>query len=305
MSAEYCPVNDEALALRQELLNAVASDLTRSAGNGWERIDAAFVLIGERVFTRVVAVSGSGKTPVASLPDSLVPMLGRLKSVMYVPGRGTWITLVCTVLSDGAFETGFDDRERPAVGEEMNRALAAELESYPRDRLPSWMSSGLEAHSRDLRYPWMVAELADVLPGMPFGSERRSAHRPGASAEYGPSDLYKPKIDRKTAAHLAEDFVPEEPGIEYFSVTYQYASEGSPVIIFLELDEDRLECRKIEIFPNGCIDTASITSEGAYTTLRDDPWPVTSELLEDGHVLTVSRIPPKHFQTEWLTVDGF
>ncbi|MFC6011384.1 DUF6881 domain-containing protein [Nocardia lasii] len=293
MSTDDRTSGDQAIILQQTLLRNIADDLVSSAHGGWHRIDAEFALVGERAFLRVIFDSGEGDFPAPIIPARLPNSVRELKDVMYIPGRGSWLTMRCSVLADRSFESSFGYDERPEVGEEIFRDLVKELELYPRTLVPEWIAE----------------ELGDDLPNVDADTADRRhpeyADRPGKDAELGPSDLYKPVMDRAIASRLAVSFVPEEPGIEYFSIVRKYVSERDPVMVFLELGEGRLEYRKVEVFPNGCVDSASLTSEGEYTLSHEDPWPSTSELLRDERIVSIAQISPEQFQTEWLIVYGF
>ncbi|MFI1238688.1 DUF6881 domain-containing protein [Nocardia salmonicida] len=283
---------DSAIVVQQGLLQDIVENLVYSTQDEWHRIDAVFVLVGDRSFFRVSFDSGCAEFSTPSLPAELPGSVRQLKDVMYVAGRGSWLTLYCSVSADGSFETSFVYDERPDVGEEIFRDLVKELELYPRNTVPGWIA----------------AELGDDLPTVNADAfDRRHPHyaqRPRMDSELGPSDLYRPEMDRASASRLARGFVPEESGIEYFSITRKYVSERDPVMVFLELGDDRLEYRKIEVFPNGCVDSATLTSEGEYTLSRDEPWPSTSELLQEEATIAVTEITPEEFQTEWLIVYG-
>ncbi|MEV0076175.1 hypothetical protein AB0H58_07155 [Nocardia neocaledoniensis] len=292
MSTSDRPLGDSVIVLQQALLQDIAADLIGSTQEEWHRIDAAFVMVGDRAFFRLRFDAGDGEFSAPSIPARLPDSLRQLKELMYVPGRGAWLTLYCSVLADGSFETSFGYDERPEVGEDIYRDLVKELELYPRTTVPEWIT----------------LELGDDLPSAYTsdfdGQDTRGASRVRVDSGLGPSDLYRPQMDRTSAVRLAEGFVPEEPDIEYFSVAQRYVSERDPVMVFLELGDGRIEYRKVEVFPNGCLDSASITSEGEYTSSNEDPWPATSELLQKEGIIAVAQIAPEQFEAEWLIANG-
>ncbi|MGW6423508.1 DUF6881 domain-containing protein [Nocardia sp. NPDC055053] len=283
---------DSAIILQQELLNDIAHDLMYCASNEWARLDATIVLIGDRAFLHLGFHSGMGEGSSPSIPVSLPVSARRLKEVMYVPGRGTWITLRISIESDGSIESVFEYDERPDLGEEIFRDLFRELDIYPRTLVPEWM----------------VSELGDDLPSVGpvdvLDSDSQDVPSAGMNSALGPSDLYKPEMERDSALLLAQDFVPEEAGLVYFRIVRNYESERDPVKVFLELDDERYEYRKVEVFPNGCVDSAMITCSGEYTQALDDPWPSISELELDGRIIAIDSISPIEFQTEWLIANG-
>jgi hypothetical protein len=73
---------------------------------------------------------------------------------------------------------------------------------------------------------------------------------------------------------------------------HQYATE--PVLLISELDDDRYEVRKVEVFADGRMGFASASQSGRETVLGEKPIPPISEIAAD-----------PQFRVEEVDADGF
>ncbi|MEL6718922.1 MAG: hypothetical protein AAFO82_22640 [Bacteroidota bacterium] len=61
--------------------------------------------------------------------------------------------------------------------------------------------------------------------------------------------------------------------MEYIKIKWEHSYECEPTLIYSELDSDRYEIRKIEIYPNGDIGYASEYINTKETSLGEEPFP--------------------------------
>ncbi|MEV0711668.1 DUF6881 domain-containing protein [Nocardia aurea] len=274
--------------LRQQfLLDQVMAEVAERAPDGWVRIEAIVVLLGQirRIEYEIFTADGPYDGPPLSLFPATAP---ELRDAMYVEGRGTWFSLALTMWSSGEVSTSFDFDNRPPSRASLGYVVRDDLEMYPRDVLPQWM----------------VDELAQI--GTEDDDDRERSVRPSfagaeteAVLEAGP-----PMMERESAREMARGFVPEEPDMSYVKVTRAVGGIADPIVIFSELDEDRYECRKVEIFGNGLLDFAGEGMEGAATWLAGAPLPPVEELVLLPKVVGAESISPEEFQVEWLVATG-
>jgi hypothetical protein len=77
---------------------------------------------------------------------------------------------------------------------------------------------------------------------------------------------------------IQPDFV---DNMEYISVFWKHESNGDPVRLVSELDDERYERRKLEFFRDGTVGVASTEREDARTMLGIAPVPPLAQINED------------------------
>lgn len=288
MSESRDRIPAEGLLRQQLLLDRVLTEIADRAPKGWVRIEAVLVLLGQIRHIEFEISTADG--PFDGPPPSLFPPTApELRDVMYVEGRGTWFSLSLTLWSSGEASTAFDYDNRPSLRASLGHVVRDDLEMYPRDVLPQWM----------------VDELAGIDEEDRIFRER--AARPGFEGSDDAEDVLEasePCMDRHTAREMARGYVPEEPGWSYIKITYAERGARDPVMVFAELDEDRYEFRKVEIFANGLLGFADYSFYTPTTATSDDPLPSMEELAKLPEVVEAELISPEEFQEEWLVASG-
>lgn len=69
--------------------------------------------------------------------------------------------------------------------------------------------------------------------------------------------------------------------MKYISVKWKHSLQEEPVCILVELDDDRREVRKIEVFPDGRFGFADAHSEIGGTRFGTEKIPALSEIASD------------------------
>jgi hypothetical protein len=90
--------------------------------------------------------------------------------------------------------------------------------------------------------------------------------------------------------------------MKYMLVKWTHHYDDMPVLIYSELDEDRYETRKVEIFHDGRKGYASEIEEFGSTGLSETEIPLISEIAEDP-VLEPKEITQDEFEKVWLERD--
>jgi hypothetical protein len=83
----------------------------------------------------------------------------------------------------------------------------------------------------------------------------------------------------------------------YFVATWRHAFPDDPVTIYTELDDDRLETRKVEVFRDGSVGWADTTAE-SRSRLSESPVPTVSEIAADPQ-FSPREIPVEEFEEAW------
>lgn len=89
----------------------------------------------------------------------------------------------------------------------------------------------------------------------------------------------------------------------YIRVRWRHSSPDDPVDLWSELDADREEFRKVEIWPDGRVGYASNAGEVAGTRLGELPVPPLSEINLDPQ-FQAEAITKAHFETRWIDAIG-
>ncbi|MEH6413900.1 DUF6881 domain-containing protein [Pseudomonas sp. CGJS7] len=84
----------------------------------------------------------------------------------------------------------------------------------------------------------------------------------------------------------------------YLKVQWHHNIAMEPVLLLSELDNERYELRKIEIFADGRLGFASEQSSTMGTTLSESPLPEAEEIAKDAQ-FTVLPLSASEFETTW------
>ncbi len=85
----------------------------------------------------------------------------------------------------------------------------------------------------------------------------------------------------------------------YIYSKWNNSPAGSPVEFYSELDPNRYETRKIEVFANGHLGFASVIKATEGTRLGITPVPQISEIRSQ-HEFDIKEIRKKDFEAKWL-----
>lgn len=221
---------------QQILFRELVEELSTQAPLGWATMNLVFIAAGRSlqyeieldidVFPEVY-------------PDAKVMAL---REAMYRPGRGTWFTMHLTLTALGEVATTFDYEERPH-GPSLGWALEDDLQLYPRDTIPDWIAEAL-------------AELADLHTRAT--DTLTNAHADASTPPPLPRhDTSSPEFQAALKA-----FHPEEPDMVYAKISRRQHSDHAPAVAFVEVDADGTENRRVELFPDGSAETASLYFDG-------------------------------------------
>jgi hypothetical protein len=87
--------------------------------------------------------------------------------------------------------------------------------------------------------------------------------------------------------------------MDYLKVRWVHDSSDDPVLLMSELDEDRYEVRKVEVFSDGRMGFASAVQSGGETQLGEKPVPPASVIAEDPRFV-VQPLDAQDFERAWL-----
>lgn len=142
------------------LIDRIADGLRQVVAPGWRRLEAWFAMtvVAESAVLMVDDGLRSFRCPV---PDALWDAVRRHRQVSAAADGRPWWRLLVRVDADGV-EAAADHGAVPFPGEQLfaPEAYLADLERYPRDRLPVWLAAYLGRGERQVRSPRVAAAAA-------------------------------------------------------------------------------------------------------------------------------------------------
>ena len=86
--------------------------------------------------------------------------------------------------------------------------------------------------------------------------------------------------------------------MQYIKVIWRHHHPDEPVVLFSELDTERHETRKIEVYADGHRDFANSKEQSGSTFLGTVPVPSLAEIATDAQFLP-AEISAEEFEREW------
>jgi hypothetical protein len=92
--------------------------------------------------------------------------------------------------------------------------------------------------------------------------------------------------------------------MNYIRVEWHHDEKHYPVLLYSELDDERWEVRKVEVYRDGRVNYADRTSSTGVTGLGVEPMPSTEEIAADPQFVP-STIDSAEFEEQWrLAIHG-
>ena len=84
----------------------------------------------------------------------------------------------------------------------------------------------------------------------------------------------------------------------FYSVKWTHTFDDEPILMVFELDDHRMETRKIEYFRNSVVGVADSQRSTNGTRLASEPCPSVSEINEDNQFEGI-EISKEEFEAHW------
>lgn len=161
--AEISGTADEPdIALAEEgppdAIAGIVTELTAVAPVGWRRLYAEFAITVETEAARA-AFSVEDSEISVEVPKQLLELVRADREVAAARGPEPWWRLLLQLTADGAIEIEHDYGERPFPEGQLfaPEAYRADLDRYPRERLPVWLAAYIGHGGRQVRSPQQAA----------------------------------------------------------------------------------------------------------------------------------------------------
>ncbi|AYF76584.1 hypothetical protein D7D52_25325 [Nocardia yunnanensis] len=151
------------------LAEQVVGELLTLIPAGWDRLDAAIAMTVSDEAAQVVASDGQRAVPV-SLTARVVELLRKLRHQGAESAEGPWWRFLATVTRSGGAEIEYDYGVEPFPDHQLFPAAAyvADLQVYPRRKLPIWLAAYIGHEDRQIRTPRQA--FADAQAGGTTGA---------------------------------------------------------------------------------------------------------------------------------------
>ncbi|EIE99549.1 hypothetical protein SacglDRAFT_02657 [Saccharomonospora glauca K62] len=127
---------------RDELVTRAGELLAETAPPGWTQLLCEYRGVGTHTEVDAMAFDAEGSPLPVRPPAEVADLLGRLRTGMAEPGRGTWLSATVTVDPSGAAYADFAYYTQPRWrSNPMREGFRDELRIHPRDdaHLPAWL----------------------------------------------------------------------------------------------------------------------------------------------------------------------
>lgn len=162
--------------LAKELSDRIAQQLAAAGPAGWRQLTAVFAIAATDTIARVVFVDDAGRSVLLE-PRAVLSQVVELRELSARLDGGPWWRFLLELDSSGELRTEYDYGDVPFPDEQLfpPEAYRADLEAYPRDRLPVWLAAYVGHGDRQQRSPGQAAAAvrSDLAAGVaPVPSDR-------------------------------------------------------------------------------------------------------------------------------------
>jgi hypothetical protein len=189
---------------QQQLVKTIGRELLKVVPTGWKRIQADYRAAGRHIEVDVIITGPDGAARPVPPPPEVVRLFGQLRTDMYQPGRGTWISANYVIEPPASFNVDFDPdteprwrRLPPPIG------FQDELRFFPRaeQRIPDWwrQRAGMppaqpQPQGQQTATPaqGMPAQEAPAAPPQPQGQQTATPPQ-GMPAQEAPAQATSPE----------------------------------------------------------------------------------------------------------------
>ncbi|MFI6870203.1 hypothetical protein [Nocardia sp. NPDC050406] len=158
-------VAEQAKALNRR----IAAELVSAAPPGWQQLHAVFASTVAAELTRVLFSNGENTVQVQP-PAGAISLVREQRDLAAQLGDGPWWRMTLSLSASGQLDVEYDYGDEPFPDDQLfaPEAYRADLETYPRARLPVWLAAYIRNEGRQSRSPQQaaVAARSDLAAGI-------------------------------------------------------------------------------------------------------------------------------------------
>ncbi|MEU2090562.1 hypothetical protein [Nocardia beijingensis] len=139
----------------------LARALAAHAPTGWQRVDAVFAVTVVSEIAQLVYTVGEQVMPVDP-PEPVLALVREHRALAAGTGAEPWWRLLITMTSAGDIQVAYDYGDEPFPDGQLfvPDAYRADLEAYPRQKVPVWLAAYIGHADRQRRTPQQAAAQA-------------------------------------------------------------------------------------------------------------------------------------------------
>ncbi|MEV6320467.1 hypothetical protein AB0M45_04610 [Nocardia sp. NPDC051787] len=139
----------------------LARALAAHAPTGWQRADAVFAVTVVGDIAQLVYTVGEQAMPVDA-PEPVLAIVREHRAIAAGSGAEPWWRMMIALTSAGEIEVAYDYGEEPFPDGQLfvPEAYRADIEAYPREKVPVWLAAYIGHGDRQRRTPQQAAAQA-------------------------------------------------------------------------------------------------------------------------------------------------
>lgn len=193
------PLSTDTDTRTDDLVTRIVAELIELLGSGHQHLQASFALTAAES-NAIVVVSDGEQTSRLRAPAAILPLLREHRHRSAQLDDEPWWRFIVTLQLGDTADIEFDYGTEPFPAEQLFPApvYQADLQVYPRKRLPMWLAAYLSHAGRQIRTPELAASQSRL--------DRAAGHR-GIPVDHGlpPLPLMWARWATISAAFVAED----------------------------------------------------------------------------------------------------
>jgi hypothetical protein len=143
MSQPATPLTEQE---QNQLVKQIGRAMLPALPPGWQRVRAEYRAAGRHIEVDLAFAGPDGQWRPVRPPMDMVQLLGQLRTGMYEPVRGTWLSAVYEIEAPAAFSVDFNAEDEPRWRNAPPLiGFQDELRTFPRqdERIPEWLRQRL------------------------------------------------------------------------------------------------------------------------------------------------------------------
>lgn len=156
------PVSADPATRAKDLSHELARRLGAVAPRGWRRLESMFALTTVTEAAQVLFSDDQGRGMRMQPPEDVLELVREHRRISAQLSDGPWWRLLLTLSNTGELEVDHDYGDDPFPDDQLfpPEAYRADLEAYPRDRVPVWLAAYVGHGDRQARTPPEAARAA-------------------------------------------------------------------------------------------------------------------------------------------------